>query len=173
MSLPSPRGRANANATMRCMSRLAWLPAPVCLTCQPYLTVSLACLSLSPACLPCLLVSPTLSALACLTVPSCLWLGHVLRQNTRNLSAFSYRIEVCLGSCLYIEDVQLLHCLLYCIASWQCPSHYPSLSLWACLSAPLIWPTDMTVCCILRLIMASSQAGSQAVTVITLALWQL
>lgn len=109
------------------------LPAPACLTCQPYLTVSLACLSPLSACLPCLLVSPTLSALARLTVPSWLSLGHVLRQNTRNLSAFSYQIEVCLGSCLYIEDVQLLLCLPDCLS--VCPT--VSLPLCACPSIPL------------------------------------
>lgn len=139
---------------------------PDWLACLPPLPALTDCLPW-PACLLYLLVSPTLSALsalACLTVPSWLWLGHVLRQNTRNLSAFSYQIEVCLGSCLYVEDVQLLFCLPDCLS--VCPtvslaasvsptlslSIYPSLC--ACLSAPLIWPNDMTVWGILRLIMA-------------------
>lgn len=136
MSLPSPRGGELMlmRQCVACPDGLDCLPQSASLA-------SLIWLSPWPACLPCLLVSPTLSALACLTVSSCFWLGHVLRQNTRNLSAFSYRIEVCLGSCLYIEDVQLLHCLLYCIASWQCPSHYPSLSLSLGLS---VRPIDMT-----------------------------
>lgn len=161
-----------------CPDWLDCLPLPASLA-------SLIWLSPLPACLPCLLVS-----LACLSpLPYLPWLAWQcrpgfdlamswdktlatwvhFRTKLKSVWAAVYILKMsnCYSVCLTVS----LSALLY--LSHSVPVHL-SLSLCACLSATLIWPTDMTVCCILRLIMAYSQAGSQAVVaVITLALWQL